>query len=404
MVASPETKDFDVFVSHSSRDKEVAERLAVALSVQGYSVWFDAWELLAGQNIVDAVYKGITASRFMVVLLSKQSVQSQWVISEFTAARSQEIKAREVIILPVMIEACEIPGPLMGMRYVDFTADWDRGLQEILDAIEGLATRQTGTPIQRSPSQITAHAEFGELDKWRSALEAEIASEGLGQGFSYKDALIGPIDATSVSIDRTLLIGVVDASKVRLRGGNGLSFPIDKYTTTDEIRLPNGVRFIDTTFSLHGSEPFHFWQIEQTAKFLHRAPIIEDTIQDGQGERSLKGRLARSWALADIVSPLLFAKNILQQSQLDRLGVKLVWSGLRGRSLTELSSDRFGFFNQYTCGVSEWTFEIAVTRTSDIVQTSRKAALDLFWLFGWEPIATTIDPDLESLSIGIFPS
>ena len=44
------TKAFDVFISHTSRDKPAVRRLAKALKERGIRVWFDEWELVPGQR------------------------------------------------------------------------------------------------------------------------------------------------------------------------------------------------------------------------------------------------------------------------------------------------------------------------------------------------------------------
>ena len=73
-----QSKQYDIFISHSSGDQAFAGRLARELQSQGYKIWLDDWEILVGHNIVDEIYKGIANSKFVVVLLSKDACESEW--------------------------------------------------------------------------------------------------------------------------------------------------------------------------------------------------------------------------------------------------------------------------------------------------------------------------------------
>ena len=129
-------KIFDAFISHSSIDKTIAVRLAHEIEEQGFRVWLDKREVLVGHNIVERVNWGIAESRFLILLLSANSVQSHWVKEEWTAAYISEIESKQVIILPALLEDCAIPPLLQSKRSADLR-DWQSGAQDIIDAIRG---------------------------------------------------------------------------------------------------------------------------------------------------------------------------------------------------------------------------------------------------------------------------
>ena len=131
-----EAKLYDAFISHSSHDSDVATRLASELEQANFTVWLDKREVLVGHNIVERVDLGISASRFMIVLLSTVSVQSEWVRREWSAAHVAEIESKDVVILPVLVEPCNIPAILQSKKYANLSV-WDTGIKDILDAIEG---------------------------------------------------------------------------------------------------------------------------------------------------------------------------------------------------------------------------------------------------------------------------
>ena len=141
---------YDAFISHSSQDGEVALRLAGELEREGFVVWLDKREVLVGHNIVQEVDLGISQSRFLIVLLSRLSTESEWVRKEWTAAYVTEIESKDVVVLPVLVEPCSIPASLKTKRYADLT-NWDSGIRDILDAMKGhssVKTRRSRKPVQ----------------------------------------------------------------------------------------------------------------------------------------------------------------------------------------------------------------------------------------------------------------
>ena len=58
---------YDVFLSHSSRDKAVVRNIAERLRADGLRVWFDEWELKPGDNIPAKTEEGLEHSRVLVL-------------------------------------------------------------------------------------------------------------------------------------------------------------------------------------------------------------------------------------------------------------------------------------------------------------------------------------------------
>lgn len=75
-----------IFLSHSSKDADVARQLANDLKQQGHKVWLDEWEIHVGECIPTKIEQGIGAAGFLIVLLSRHAVESAWVEREWKAA------------------------------------------------------------------------------------------------------------------------------------------------------------------------------------------------------------------------------------------------------------------------------------------------------------------------------
>ena len=148
-----------VFISHSSVDKAFAVRLAEDLDRLGHRPWLDEWEIRVGECIVSKVNKGIEDSDYVVIVLSVSSVMSGWVEKEWKAKYWSEIDAQKPLVLPVVIESCEIPALLRTKKYADFLSSYSVGFVELTKALgtESLRERKTLQPTEfaATPSENT---------------------------------------------------------------------------------------------------------------------------------------------------------------------------------------------------------------------------------------------------------
>jgi hypothetical protein len=124
-----------VFISYSHSDKAVVTRLAAHMIKHNAQVWVDTWELSVGDSIIQRVQEAITSSDALLVVLSKTSVQSEWCKKEINSGLMRELEEKRVVVLPVIIEDCEIPLFLKDKLYADLRKDFDSGIDSIMDAI-----------------------------------------------------------------------------------------------------------------------------------------------------------------------------------------------------------------------------------------------------------------------------
>jgi hypothetical protein len=124
-----------VFLSHSSADKPFVGRLAADLKSRGVSVWFDQWELKVGDSLTQKIEDGINESGWLVVVLSKKSVVSDWVQKELRAAQARELRDKDVFVLPIIIDDCAIPLFLLDKIYADFRHSYAHGLEYLLKRV-----------------------------------------------------------------------------------------------------------------------------------------------------------------------------------------------------------------------------------------------------------------------------
>jgi TIR domain len=119
-------KAYKVFVSHSSQDSWIARVIAEKIAALGAEPWLDMKNLEGGDIIDQEILKGIDACQEVVVLVSPNSVGSQWVVFEIGAAWGQH-KRVTPILNNVPYDAIV---PLRGGKAIDLN-DFDRFLSEL---------------------------------------------------------------------------------------------------------------------------------------------------------------------------------------------------------------------------------------------------------------------------------
>jgi 5'-deoxynucleotidase YfbR-like HD superfamily hydrolase len=136
----------DIFLSHSSKDKPAVEKLANDLKAQGASVWFDAWEIPLGASLVKEVERGLLNSKFIGIWITKNAISSGWVEKEWQTRLKDEIEKGHVIVLPLLAENCELPYFLRDKLYADFTSNYDKAFEKLLETLQ-IIPRSTGRKI-----------------------------------------------------------------------------------------------------------------------------------------------------------------------------------------------------------------------------------------------------------------
>lgn len=117
---------FDVFLSHSNRDKELVLRLTTALREANIAYWIDHEQISFGDGIIAKIEEGLQKSRFVVACLSENLLNSGWCRAEYGPILYREFSgdtSRRVIPLSLdgSTSSSGIPLLLSDKMRVDFT-------------------------------------------------------------------------------------------------------------------------------------------------------------------------------------------------------------------------------------------------------------------------------------------
>jgi formylglycine-generating enzyme len=143
-----------VFLSHAHEDARFAQRLAGDLRGKGFDVWIAPDNIQPGENWMRAIGRGLRESGTYVVVLTPQSVMSQYVRQETEYALQQHNTGNGRLI-PIVLTECdkdELSPLLHTLQHISFEIDYDIGLASLLKSLEDPTVPQQPTFLTDLPS------------------------------------------------------------------------------------------------------------------------------------------------------------------------------------------------------------------------------------------------------------
>jgi len=132
---------YDVFLSHNSKDKPGVRQLAEALKAQGVKVWFDEWSLIPGRPWQEALEEGVNSSRTAAALVGKDGL-GPWEVVEMRACIDRFVR-HKLPVIPVLLPGAprkpELPSFLGQFVWVDLREGLSEdGIKRLLWGIRGV--------------------------------------------------------------------------------------------------------------------------------------------------------------------------------------------------------------------------------------------------------------------------
>jgi len=123
----------EVFLSHSSLDREFADKIVDLLRRHGVPVWHGPSNIRGAQYWHDEIGEALERCDWFVILLSPNSLKSMWVRRELLFALAEE--RYDKTLVPVVIHAGNYGKFSWTFRlhhFVDFTEDFEKGCRALL--------------------------------------------------------------------------------------------------------------------------------------------------------------------------------------------------------------------------------------------------------------------------------
>jgi WD40 repeat protein len=136
-----------VFISYSRKDLSFVEQLAVDLKNNGFDIWYDLSGIGGGSRWRSEIESGLSKSQFVAVVLSPDSVASEWVEREFLFASNLKLK-----IIPLMYRPCELPLNYIDLNYIDLQGEnYQHHFPDLLRALT-IDPKAARYPVSKKPA------------------------------------------------------------------------------------------------------------------------------------------------------------------------------------------------------------------------------------------------------------
>ncbi len=125
-----------LFISYCRKDEETVGRLAGALRDAGYLIWLDSVpdDIPGGSPWAQKIVQAIRGAAVFVLVVSRHSMASDEVCKELHLAMEYKIQ-----VIPLELDGTRIADKfayhLAGIQRIDFTIDWQEGLDQLFKVL-----------------------------------------------------------------------------------------------------------------------------------------------------------------------------------------------------------------------------------------------------------------------------
>lgn len=109
-----------IFLSHSHKDKTFVRKLGYFLEKNNLKAWIDEGEIFVGDSLTKKIESSINSMDFLGVILSENSIRSDWVLYEVRMAIALEKIKDNFKVIPIILDNCTIPEFLSDKYCLDF--------------------------------------------------------------------------------------------------------------------------------------------------------------------------------------------------------------------------------------------------------------------------------------------
>jgi hypothetical protein len=130
------------------------------LKKEGIYSWIDMAEIKPGDSLLEKIKPAIKAVDYLVVLISSNSVSSDWVKREVQIAMTDEVNTRRLKVIPLKIAECEMSSFLEGRDYIDFRDNFANASDKLIKFLKGISP-EPEKPKQAKLAEILNKASEG---------------------------------------------------------------------------------------------------------------------------------------------------------------------------------------------------------------------------------------------------
>jgi hypothetical protein len=94
---------YSCFISYSHKDEEFAKRLYSRMRDEHLRVWFAPEDRKGGHKLHDQIEEAIRVYEKLLLVLSENSMNSEWVKTEIYHARQREVEEKKQVLFPIRL-------------------------------------------------------------------------------------------------------------------------------------------------------------------------------------------------------------------------------------------------------------------------------------------------------------
>ncbi len=94
---------YSCFISYSTKDQPFADRLHADLQAKGVRCWFAPHHISGGKKLHEQVDEAIRFYDRLLLILSVNSIESEWVKTEIAKARKREVREERRMLFPLLL-------------------------------------------------------------------------------------------------------------------------------------------------------------------------------------------------------------------------------------------------------------------------------------------------------------
>jgi hypothetical protein len=132
-----------IFISYSSKDRDMAETICRALEARGHQCWISCRDVPPGQNFQEAIVQALRSARVMLLVFTANANNSDEIKKELVLAGRHR-----VTVVPIRVEDV-VPSDafayeLATRQWIDLYSDWEKEIERLAVRIGQIL--QTGKP------------------------------------------------------------------------------------------------------------------------------------------------------------------------------------------------------------------------------------------------------------------
>jgi hypothetical protein len=209
---------YDVFISYSSEDRAALVRpLAQRLRQDGFSVWYDEFELKAGDSLTQKIDYGLSNSKVGIVVLSPSFFRKNWPRRELAGLTARQLH-QSTTLIPIwhnvtLEQVVAFSPPLADIKAITSPLKNFKDLRVVIREISRVVTPSGTAPDVRTIEEAHELLERGSFDTayWIAAkafderLHAITVAAGLNDAVGQYVGLVGPAEAIELLTRRGVL-------------------------------------------------------------------------------------------------------------------------------------------------------------------------------------------------------